>query len=40
MKELEDILLEREYDESVVDSAINRAKKIERHKSLEHKQKE
>ena len=40
MKELKDMLLEREYDESVVDSAINRAKKIERHKALEHKQKE
>ena len=40
MKELKDMLLEQEYDESVVDSAIKKAKKIERHKALEHKQKE
>ena len=40
MKELKDMLLEREYDASVVDSAINRAKKKERHKALEHKRKE
>ena len=32
MKELKEMLLEREYDESVVDTAITRAKKIERHK--------
>ena len=29
MKELKEMLLEREYDESVVDTAITRAKKID-----------
>ena len=36
-EELKQMLMEREYDEAVVDSAINRAKKISREKALEPK---
>ena len=37
LEELKQMLLEREYDESVVETAINRAKKNPREKSLQSK---
>ena len=37
LEELKQMLLEREYDESVVETAINRAKKIPREKALQPK---
>ena len=37
LEELKQMLMEREYDESVVDTAVNRAKKISREKALQPK---